>query len=407
MSSVASSHIGVVRSRRALVLTAAAWCAALIYPALLTLAVLHEPELTGVRLVPSALLAALVVPLLLRRPLPALLLLLLASFAATMLARDQAAWPFASRQAWQVTYLQALYTDLVVGFIAATRSRREAVAAGVLALATQVAAVPYHRSGSDNTVSTILTLVLALATAWLIGYSLAERSKHARMLREQAAARAVTAERLRIARELHDMVAHSIGIIAIQAGVGRRVIETQPDEARKALGAIETTSRETLAGLRRMLGALRRSEPEPQEAPLDPAPGLADLDALVSATRDAGVRVTVHVLGPRRPLPPEVDLAAYRIVQESLTNVVRHAGVNECAVTVDFRPEEVVLGITDEGRRGSDRPVTGAGYGIPGMRERTALLRGTFTAAPLSGGGFQVRASLPVPDEVAPVMEQP
>ncbi|MFI6943767.1 sensor histidine kinase [Streptomyces sp. NPDC050418] len=392
MSGTPPPASGAVRSRRAVLVEAGAWCAGVAYPLLLVLAVLAEEELTGVRLLPSALLVVLLVPLLLRRPLPALVLLLAGSFAATVLARDDAGWPYDTQQAWQIAYLQALYSDLAVGFVAATRPRREAVAAAVLALAAQIAAVPYFRAGADVTVSTIVTLVLALATAWLIGYSVAERSKHARALRARAAEQAVTAERLRIARELHDMVAHSIGIIAIQAGVGRRVIETQPGEARKALGAIETTSRETLSGLRRMLGALRQSE----GAPLDPAPGLADLDRLVAAAKDAGVRVDLRRTGEPAPLPPELELSAYRIVQEAVTNVVRHAGVPDCVVGIDARAGELTVTVTDRGRGAA---LGADGYGIVGMRERVALLHGVFEAGPCPEGGFRVTARLPVPAE--------
>ncbi|NGO78086.1 sensor histidine kinase [Streptomyces sp. YC504] len=372
---------------------ALAWCAGITYPVLLYIAALNEPELTGARLLPSALLAVLVLPLLLRRPEPALLLVLVGSFAATALAQAHAGSPFRDQQqGWQFAYLQALFTDLAVGFIAATRPRRSAVGAGVLALAGQIAAVPYYRSGADITVSTVLTLTLALATAWLVGYSVAERGRHARALREQAAAQAVTAERLRIARELHDMVAHSIGIIAIQAGVGRRVIDTQPAEARNALGAIESTSRETLSGLRRMLGALRQSE----SAPLGPAPGLADLERLVVAAQDAGVRVDLRRRGEQRALPPELELSAYRIAQEAVTNVVRHAGVDDCEVTVDFGAEALTVTVTDEGRGAK---LGGDGYGLVGMRERVTLLHGSFEAGPRPGGGFRVTARLPVPAE--------
>jgi signal transduction histidine kinase len=207
-------------------------------------------------------------------------------------------------------------------------------------------------------------------------------------------------ERLRIARELHDMVAHSIGIIAIQAGVGRRVIETQPAEARNALTAIEATSRETLAGLRQMLGVLRRAEPGPGRGPLESAPGLADLGRLAATTRDAGVRVELRWLGPRRPLPADIDLSAFRIIQEAVTNVVRHAGTGHCRVTVDCREEELGIEVTDEGHGGAppaEGPGERGGFGIDGMRERARLLGGELTAGPRAEGGFRVAARLPVP----------
>ena len=190
------------------------------------------------------------------------------------------------------------------------------------------------------------------------------------------------------------MVAHSIGVIAIQAGTGSRVIDTQPAEARDALAAIETTSRETLAGLRRMLGALRGagSGPDPAPAPLDPAPGLADLGRLAAATMRAGVRVEVQWRGQRRPLPADVDQSAFRIIQEAVTNVVRHAGTGHCRVIIDQQDDEVAIEVVDDGRGGT---ADGTGYGITGMRERVGLLHGQFTAGPRPEGGFRVAARLP------------
>ncbi|MGX1502957.1 UNVERIFIED_CONTAM: signal transduction histidine kinase [Streptomyces graminofaciens] len=374
---------------------ALAWSGALAYPVLLYAAVLHEREPTGVRLLLPAALAVLPVPLLLRRPWAALVPMLAGSFAATALAASKlaAAFPFAaSAPAWQIGYLQALVTDLAVGCVAATRGRRAALAAAALTLAVQIAAAARYRTGSDDFVPAVVFLVLLLALAWTAGHLVQERREHAETVRAQAAARAVTAERLRIARELHDMVAHSIGIVAIQAGTGRRVIDTQPAEARNALAAIEATSRETLAGLRRMLGALREAEPE--AAPLAPAPGLADVDRLVATTLDGGVRVDVEWRGERRPLPAEVELSAFRIIQEAITNVVRHAGTRECRVVVDHREDELAIEITDDG----DGPATaGTGYGITGMRERAVLLHGRFTAGPRPEGGFRVAVRLPVP----------
>jgi signal transduction histidine kinase len=169
--------------------------------------------------------------------------------------------------------------------------------------------------------------------------------------------------------------------------MGNRVIDTRPAQARDALRAIEDTSRDTLAGLRRMLGALRRSDHEPV-APL----GMADLDGLVARSFDAGVRVAVEWRGERRPLPPDIDLSAYRIIQESVTNVTRHAGTDQCEVIVDQRDGELSIEVTDNGRGGSPGP----GYGIRGMRERVGLLDGEFTAGPRADGGFRVAARIPV-----------
>ncbi|NUK06556.1 sensor histidine kinase [Streptomyces lunaelactis] len=384
-----------------------AWCSGIAYVVLLYVVVLNTGrELTGMRLLLAAMLAVLLLPLVLRRPLPALVLLLTASFAATVRAYSAMAaghgltssMPIAETQAWQIAYLQALLTDLTVGWIAATRPRLTAAVAALVALGVQIGGASYYREGSSSFLAASAFLALMTVTAWTVGYSVRERRQHTAALRARAAEQAVTAERLRIARELHDMVAHSIGVIAIQAGVGRRVIDTQPSEARNALAAIEGTSRDTLAGLRRMLGALRQADPG-DGAPLGPAPVLADLDGLVERIRDAGVRVDIEWRGERRPLPPEIELSAYRIIQEAITNVVRHSNANACRVSVDCGEDDLSIEITDEGRGLSGLPGA-ADYGLTGMRERAALLHGEFTAGPRIEGGFRVAARLPVPAAV-------
>ncbi|MEU6179150.1 sensor histidine kinase [Streptomyces coeruleorubidus] len=381
-----------------------AWFSGIAYVVLLYVVALNNGrELTGTRLVLAALPSVLLLPLVLRRPLPALVLLLTVSFAATVRADSVMAAgqgvmgsiPPAGTQAWQIAYLQAVLTDLTVGWIAATRSRLTAAIASMVALGVQIGGASYYREGSSSFLAASAFLALTMVTAWTVGYSVRERRQHAADLRARAAEQAVTAERLRIARELHDMVAHSIGVIAIQAGVGRRVIDTQPSEARNALAAIEDTSRDTLAGLRRMLGALRQADSR-DGAPLGPAPVLADLDGLVERTRDAGVRVDIEWRGERRALPAEIELSGYRIIQEAVTNVVRHSGANACRVTINCGEGDLSIEITDDGRGLSGLPGA-AGYGLTGMRERAALLHGEFTAGPRSEGGFRVAARLPVP----------
>lgn len=192
-------------------------------------------------------------------------------------------------------------------------------------------------------------LASTVVIAWLIGNTIHRNRALADTVRAQATQQAVTAERLRIARALNDLVAHNTGIIAIHPSVGSPVMDTQPAETRNALDAIEATSGETLAGLRRMLGALHRSDSE--SAPLDPLPGLAAIGQLVGKTAAAGVRVDVRWRGERRDLPSDVDLAAFRIVQEAVTNVVRHSGTRECSVMADYHPDELVERRTASGRR--------------------------------------------------------
>ncbi|MER5202873.1 histidine kinase [Streptomyces sp. NPDC002825] len=366
---------------------ALAWGAAVAQPFLLLNATRTGPyRSTELRLFLTAVTVGLTLPLARRNPLAALGLLLAGLFAAAT-ARPDAV----------LLYLPVLAADALVGRIAAVRPLRGLLPAALGALTVQVAAATYTTSGQDVFVSTVTALALALLTACLLGRSVRERRSHAAELRAATAAEAVAAERLRIARELHDVVAHSIGVIAIQAGVGRRVIETQPAEARNALATIEATSRETLAGLRRTLGALRGAAADGRPAPRDPAPGLADLERLAASTADAGVRVELRRLGnPDGALPAEVDLAAYRIVQESLTNVVRHAATAACRVTVERRTDTLLVEIADEGRGAPGGDGVG-GYGLVGMHERAELLGGSLTAGPRPGGGFHVTAVLPLP----------
>ncbi|MEU0368984.1 sensor histidine kinase [Streptomyces sp. NPDC006283] len=372
---------------------ALAWCGAIAYPFALFFAARGTPfDSPALPSLSAAAVTVLPLGLLRRHPLPALAPMLLGTYFTATTS------PF-----WQVVYLLVLANDLAVGHIVATRPRRIAVTAAVMTLGVQVAVAAGLGTGTDGFARAVVVLVLALAAAWMTGHSVRERREHAAALRSQAAAQAaaqaVAAERLRIARELHDMIAHSIGVIAIQAGVGRRVIDTQPDEARNALATIEDTGRETLAGLRRTLGGLRRAEPGagPEASPREPAPGLADLERLAASTRNAGVHVDVRWLGERHPLPPDIDMAAFRIVQEALTNVVRHADTPDCRVTIGCHDGELIIEVADDGRGGI---TSGTGYGITGMRERAGLLRGQFTAGPRPEGGFRVAARLPLPEGV-------
>ncbi|MEU7606021.1 histidine kinase [Streptomyces sp. NPDC041003] len=372
---------------------ALAWCGAIAYPVVLHVTMRGSWQgFSAPMLLLVAFLTVLTAGLLRRRPLPALALLLAGWFAAV-----------SARGMLEAGLLQVLISDLAVGYIAATRPRRTSLTAAGMALGGQAASAFYFPSGQGAYVQTLAFIAVALAAAWTAGDSVRERREHAEALYAQATAQAVTAERLRIARELHDMIAHSVGVIAIQAGVGRRVIDTRPDDARNALAAIETTSKETLAGLGRTLGALRRADAGAGagSAPRGPAPVLDDLDRLAASAEDAGIRVHVRWLGERRPLPADIELAAYRIVQESLTNVARHAGTRDCLVTVDYRADELSVEVENDGRTGP-APGTGgaAGWGIVGMRERIALLHGQFTAGPRPEGGFRVAARLPLPEGV-------
>ena len=258
----------------------------------------------------------------------------------------------------------------------------------------------------------IVASTVVMAAGWVIGAAVRAQRAYAAGLREQAERRAqaqveqarreVTEERLRIARELHDVVAHGLSLIAMQAGVGNYVASAQPDEAARALASIEATSRTALREMRRLVGVLRDGD---SAGPgLEPAPGLADLGHLVTSTADAGVLVHLEVRGTRGSVPPGVDLAAFRIVQEALTNVVRHAQTTASRVTVTYEQDAIALEITDDGR-GTAGPVR-LGHGLAGMRERAGLYGGEFHAGPRPGRGFLVAARLPLDDGLAePVHE--
>ena len=252
--------------------------------------------------------------------------------------------------------------------------------------------------------------VVLYAAAWWLGGIVRTRRDYARQLEERTkqlerarldlADQAVARERLRIARELHDVVAHSMSVIAVQSGAGEHVIDTQPETAREVLGEIKVTSRAALAEMRHLLGVLRADD-EPSESRSPPA-GLANLDALIRQVRQAGVPVTIDVSGEPGAVPAAVDLSAYRIVQEALTNVLKHTGAAAATVTIRYLPEGVSVAVRDDGR-GPDAnrfavPVQNGGNGIVGMRERALLLGGQLRVGPLPGGGFGVEATLPYPD---------
>ncbi|MGW7522478.1 sensor histidine kinase [Streptomyces sp. NPDC054783] len=381
--------------------TVTAWAGGVLYVFLSLVLVSGAPPDSGPLLAVGALPAlALLVGVLRRTPLTALALTLFGATAVVVVPlRTTTASLTLSYQGQFLAYLAA---DLVLGYIVATCRRRVSVVAVALAFGVQLMAIGLFAHRPEFLILDGVVGLLAMAASCMLGLLSRERREHAVALRAQEVAEAVTAERLRIARELHDMIAHSVGIIAIQAGVGSRVIHTQPDAARDALRAIENTSRQTLSGLRRTLVALRQAEPGAATAEQTrpaPSPGLADVERLVAATAEAGVRVEVRVSGERRPLPADVDLSAYRIVQEALTNVVRHAGTGHCTVAVDYGDEELCVEVVDDGR-GAAGDGSGHGFGIVGMRERAALLHGRFSAGPRPEGGFRVVARLPLPEPV-------
>jgi signal transduction histidine kinase len=286
-----------------------------------------------------------------------------------------------------------------------------------------------YRGWSDA--RTALEPALALAALFL-GWALSSRRAYvaeiearaaqAEHTREEEARRQVDAERLRIARELHDVLAHGIATISVQAGVAAHVLHERPEHAAEALRTIKATSKQALRELRSILGVLRDAD---ESDPREPTPGLSQLERLVDATSHAGVPTRVTISGERRALPASVDLAAYRIVQESLTNVLRHAGPASARVAISYADDGMTISVEDDGRGGAgasrgrthasaDRAhvsparqgvspgTNGApaempcGHGILGMRERAHTLGGELEAGPRTNGGFRVRARLPV-----------
>jgi signal transduction histidine kinase len=259
-----------------------------------------------------------------------------------------------------------------------------------------------------------------LVPAWLIGNALRIRQLRADLFetrarqleqqQEQARQAAVLQERGRIARELHDVVAHSVSMMVVQAGAAREVLKQAPDapvEATQSLLSVEASGREALTELRHMLGALStngssRSEEQPAEADagIAPQPGLQQLEPLVQRVRDTGLPVSVEIDGEERPLPSGVDIAAYRIVQEALTNAMRYAGSAPTEVTLHYREDELKIEVLDDGP-GVGRIDGAPGHGLTGMRERVAIFGGKLEAGPRLERGYAVRAWLPLHDPPA------
>jgi signal transduction histidine kinase len=273
-----------------------------------------------------------------------------------------------------------------------------------------VAALVAANAAEQFSPGDVLFIAVILGGAWLAGRAMRYHRGRERALRqltvelererEDKARAAVVRERIRIARELHDVVAHAISVIVLQARGGRRSLGTEPAETADALASIEATGSQALAEMRRLLGMLRTGD---EEIALAPQPSLRYLDALAAQVREAGLPVAVSIEGEPAQLPPGVDLCAYRIVQEALTNALKHAGSAQARVTVAYEPNEIVLSIEDDGegpRDGYELSEVGGGHGLVGMRERAALCGGTLEANG-ANGLFRVRVSLPYEGGIA------
>jgi signal transduction histidine kinase len=286
----------------------------------------------------------------------------------------------------------------VTFLFAQLRDRRQALAGLLLVFGAQVVIVRFDPQGSTGD---IFFANLLFAVVWFAGFLLGrkfeegdaakERAARLEQEREEQSRVAVAEERARIARELHDVVGHSVSVMVVQAGAERLDLGEERPATREALLAIERTGREALAEMSRLLGILRA---EGDGLALAPRPSLAQVDALVKTMRDAGLPVELRVEGERTSLTPSVDVSAYRILQEALTNVVKHAGPARAYVVVRYGGREVELEVIDNGHGPVDG--NGPGYGLAGMRERVELHGGTLEAGKGNGGGFTVKARLPL-----------
>ncbi len=242
----------------------------------------------------------------------------------------------------------------------------------------------------------IAAWLLVLGTVAEIARIRRERSLETARMHAEEARRRASEERLRIARELHDVLAHNISLINVQAGVALHLIDEQPEQARTALAAIKQASKEALGELRSVLSVLRQADEAPP--PRSPAPSVERLDGLVSRASAAGLEVRTEISGTPKTLPAGVDLAAFRIVQEALTNVARHAGHATATIRVGYGEDDLTVQVDDNGNGTGQPSTSGGGNGIPGMRERASALGGELEAGPRPGGGFRVLARLPLDD---------
>jgi signal transduction histidine kinase len=340
---------------------------------------------------------AICAPIAFRRrwPLPALLI-----SSGGILVHILIGWP---EGALPLAVLLLTYT------VGAWCSPRQAIG-GLVAICATVTVLGLTGSPGLDTVG-VFGVLAQFAAGWAIGVAFRNRraasdskvreAEERAEVARQSAARVLAEERLRIAQELHDVVAHSMSVIAVQAGVGAHVLDDRPEQARVALEAISATSRGTLTELRRLLGVLRDSDGTRSPAP---APALGDLPSLVEDVRGVGVPVTLHVEGSADSIHPGIELSAYRVVQEALTNVIKHAGSpSRVDVLVGHRPGSLTIEVLDDGRGVSAHPsgsavgdgLPGSGHGLIGMRERVELWGGELSVGPAPGGGYRVKALLP------------
>jgi signal transduction histidine kinase len=295
-----------------------------------------------------------------------------------------------------VAIMIAVYTA------AAYTSGNEAIATAVVTTVGLLVGVITGGVGGESA-GNVIPFTLWVVVAYVIGRvfrrrqlvaaELGDRVSRLEREREQRAQQAVAAERERIARELHDVIAHSVSVMVVQAGAGERVLDGDPEQARAAFYSIRETGSEALEEMRRLLGLLRQKH---DALSLAPQPSIARLSLLVDEVRAAGLPTQLAVEGRPKTLAPGIELSAYRIVQEALTNIRKHAGAVSASVRVHYTEHEVVLEVDDNGNGTLETNGDGSGHGLIGMRERAALYGGTLEAGPRTDGGFRIRATLPL-----------
>ena len=294
-----------------------------------------------------------------------------------------------------IILLVAFYSAAVYG------EGRRAVIGAAIAFVMEILIIDLPRFLAGENPGNFIPAWSLYLMLWFVGRTVRQRRLQALQLedratrleieREEKVRFAVAEERARISRELHDVVAHSVSVMVVQAQAAQRLLEGEPREARQALGSIETTGRQALTEMRRLLGILRRTE---AELALAPQPSLSQLDDLIEQLRATGLPVELRIEGEAKPLPPGVDLSAYRIVQEALTNSLKHAGPSHAQVVIHYRADELALEITDDGTGNGEGG--GAGQGLIGMRERVTLYGGVYESGRRESGGYSVRARLPL-----------
>jgi signal transduction histidine kinase len=354
------------------------WLDLVLAVGLSVLAILEGPASDSAALSPAVLLCT--APLIVRRrwPIPVLGLALVGFFIAG-----------------NASNLAALAGGLIAALYVGLDARHP-VAGGIAAVAAAAAIAAEFGRGSLTTlpIPGFLTPFLLIGSAFLAGRAIASRQTQIARLqsdRDEAVAEAAEDERRRIARELHDVIAHSVGVMVVQAGAARHVLAEKPQAAEESLRAVEESGHEAMAELRRLLGVLADNGTEP---PLAPLPGIDKLDSLVDRVREAGLPVTLRIEGSAHKLPAGVDVAAYRIVQEALTNALKYAGGAHTDAVVRIAEEAVDIDVVDAGK--TVAPSDGIGRGLTGMRERVALFGGTIDAGRRDAGGYAVHAHLPV-----------